>query len=187
MTELEEIRKQVVSCIKCDLCKTRTNAVPGKGSPNAKIMFVGEAPGRTEDLRGEPFVGAAGKKLTEMLEKNGIMRESVYITNVVKCRPPNNRVPTDEERLKCKEYLEKEIQIINPKIICVMGNTACSSILGQGEITKNRGKIIKKDGRMFFLTFHPAATIYNQELIQLMDQDIAALAKALEEIKNGQL
>jgi DNA polymerase len=149
-------------------------------------MFVGEAPGRTEDLKGEPFVGAAGKKLTEMLAKNGISRESVYITNVVKCRPPDNRVPTEAERLSCKEYLEKEIQLINPKIICIMGNTACNSILGQGEITKNRGKIIEKDSRSFFLTFHPAATIYNQELIPIMEQDISILAKTLEKMKNDQ-
>ncbi|RJQ25351.1 uracil-DNA glycosylase [Candidatus Parcubacteria bacterium] len=180
MTELEKIRSQVISCTKCDLCKGRTNAVPGKGNPNAEIIFIGEAPGRTEDLKGEPFVGVAGKKLTEMLEKNGIPRESVYITNVVKCRPPNNRVPTESERLACREYLEKEIQLINPKIICIMGNTACTSILGQGEITKNRGKIIKKDGKTFFLTFHPAATIYNQELIPLMEKDIAALVEALQ-------
>jgi DNA polymerase len=183
MTELEKIRNQVISCTKCDLCKSRTNAVPGKGNPNAEIIFVGEAPGRTEDLKGEPFVGAAGKKLTEMLEKNGIARESVYITNVVKCRPPNNRVPTESERLACNEYLEKEIQLINPKIICIMGNTACNSILGQGEITKNRGKIIKKDGKTFFLTFHPAATIYNQELIPIMEKDLAALAEALQKDK----
>jgi DNA polymerase len=183
MTELEKIRNQVISCTKCDLCKSRTNAVPGKGNPNAEIIFVGEAPGRTEDLKGEPFVGAAGKKLTEMLEKNGIARESVYITNVVKCRPPNNRVPTEPERLACSEYLEKEIQLINPKIICIMGNTACNSILGQGEITKNRGKIIKKDGKTFFLTFHPAATIYNQELIPIMEKDLAALAEALQKDK----
>jgi DNA polymerase len=183
MIELEKIRSQVISCTNCDLCKTRTNAVPGKGNPNAEIIFVGEAPGRTEDLKGEPFVGAAGKKLTEMLEKNGISRESVYITNVVKCRPPNNRVPTESERLACSEYLEKEIQLINPKIICIMGNTACNSILGQGEITKNRGKIIKKDGKTFFLTFHPAATIYNQELIPLMEKDLATLAEALQKSK----
>lgn len=187
MTELENIRTQVITCTKCDLCKTRTNAVPGKGNPTAEIMFVGEAPGRTEDLKGEPFVGAAGKKLTEMLSKNGMTRESVYITNVVKCRPPDNRIPTDAERLSCKEYLEKEILLVNPKIICIMGNTACNSILGQGEITKNRGKIIKKDGRTFFLTFHPAATIYNQELIPIMEQDIATLVNELEKIKNGRV
>lgn len=187
MTDLEKIQNQVISCTKCDLCKTRTKAVPGKGNPNADVVFVGEAPGRSEDIRGEPFVGAAGKKLTEMLEKNGIPRESVYITNVVKCRPPNNRVPTQTERQTCKEYLENEIRLINPKIICVMGNTACNSVLGQGEITKNRGKTIQKDGKTFFLTFHPAATIYNQELVPIMERDINELAKALQKMKNEKL
>lgn len=185
MAELDSVHSQVISCTKCDLCKTRTNAVPGKGNANAEIVFVGEAPGRSEDLRGEPFVGAAGKKLTDMLEKAGLSRESVYITNVVKCRPPNNRVPTEQERSMCIEYLNNEISIINPKIICVMGNTASNSILGKGEITKNRGKTIEKDGRIYFLTFHPAATIYNQELIPVLEKDIQNLVKALDEIKNA--
>jgi DNA polymerase len=159
--------------------------VPGNGNKNAEIIFIGEAPGRSEDLRGEPFVGAAGKKLSEMLEKAGLSRESVYITNVVKCRPPNNRVPTDLERNACMEYLNNEIKLINPKIICIMGNTASSSILGKGEITKNRGKTIEKDGRTYFLTFHPAATIYNQELIPILEKDIQNLVKSLDEIKNA--
>ncbi len=184
MTELDDVRNQVISCTKCDLCKTRTKAVPGNGNKNAEIIFIGEAPGRSEDLRGEPFVGAAGKKLSEMLEKAGLSRESVYITNVVKCRPPNNRVPTELERNACIEYLNNEIKLINPKIICIMGNTASSSILGKGEITKNRGKTIEKDGRTYFLTFHPAATIYNQELIPILEKDIQNLVKSLDEIKN---
>lgn len=185
MADLDSIHSQVISCTKCDLCKTRTNAVPGKGSRNAEIVFVGEAPGRSEDLRGEPFVGAAGKKLSDMLEKAGLSRESVYITNVVKCRPPDNRVPTELERSSCIEYLNNEINIINPKIICIMGNTASNSILGRGEITKNRGKTIEKDGRTYFLTFHPAATIYNQELIPVLEKDIQNMVKALDEIKNA--
>jgi DNA polymerase len=180
MSDLQDIRERVIVCTNCDLCKTRTNAVPGKGSPNAQIMFVGEAPGRTEDLRGEPFVGAAGKKLDAMLEKNGILRESVYITNVVKCRPPNNRVPTQQERDACNKYLESEIKVINPKVICVLGNTASNSILGQGDITKNHGQTIKKEGRLYFLTFHPAATIYNQQLRLLMEQDMQTLKKLAE-------
>jgi uracil-DNA glycosylase len=180
MNTLEDIRQAVISCTKCQLCKSRTKSVAGKGNPHAEIMFVGEAPGRTEDLRGEPFVGAAGKKLDSMLEKHGIMRNSVYITNVVKCRPPNNRVPTEEERNSCIEYLREEIELINPKIVCVLGNTASMSILGQGEITKNHGKIVTKDGRKYFLTFHPAAIIYNQELYDTMDADIAKLANMLE-------
>ena len=180
MSELEKIKNEVTACTKCELCKTRTNAVPGKGNPNAEIMLIGEAPGRTEDRQGEPFVGAAGKKLTAILEKNGILRSSVYITNVVKCRPPDNRVPTENERISCREYLEGEINAINPKIICILGNTASNSILGQGEITKNHGKTIEKDGRTYFLTFHPAAVIYNQELGETLEQDIKKMCEILK-------
>lgn len=177
---LEEIRTSVVQCTKCELCKTRTNAVPGKGSPSSKIMFVGEAPGRTEDSSGEPFVGAAGKKLSDALAKCGILRESTYITNVVKCRPPDNRVPTESERTACRQYLDLEIQALKPQIICILGNTASNSILGYGEITKNHGKIIEKDGTKYFLTFHPAAIIYNQELAATFERDIAELAKLIQ-------
>jgi len=177
---ITEIREEVVKCTKCELCKTRTNAVPGKGSPNAKIVFIGEAPGRTEDMRGEPFVGAAGKKLDDALVKNGIERDSVYITNVVKCRPPNNRVPNESERQSCISYLNAELDAIKPQIICILGNTASNSVLGQGEITKNRGKIIDKDGKKYFLTFHPAAIIYNQELAATFESDIATLAKLIQ-------
>jgi DNA polymerase len=176
MNELENIGDMVKSCTRCDLCKTRTNAVPGEGPPRARIMFVGEAPGRDEDLKGRPFVGSAGRKLTEVLEKAGFTRDQVYITNVVKCRPPNNRIPSDSEQDMCKGYLEKEIKIINPKIICVMGNTASKSVLGQGEITKNHGKTVEKDGMRYFLTFHPAATIYNKELTSTLEDDIKVLA-----------
>jgi DNA polymerase len=183
MDELYEIRKSVITCTKCDLCKSRTNAVPGNGSKDAKIMFIGEAPGRNEDLQGEPFVGAAGKKLRAMLEKNGIGQDITYITNVVKCRPPNNRVPTDTERNACREHLEKEIDTIKPKIICVLGNTASNSILGQGEITKNHGQTIEKNGKTYFLTFHPAAVIYNQKLGSLLEQDLENLGKILAELK----
>ncbi len=183
MDKLQEIRECVIACTKCDLCKTRTNAVPGKGNQNAGVMFIGEAPGRTEDLQGEPFVGAAGKKLRAMLEKNGISQESIYITNVVKCRPPNNRIPTEAERMSCREYLEKEIDAIRPKVICILGNTASNSILGQGEITKNHGQTIKKDGNLYFVTFHPAAVIYNQNLGSLLEQDIEKLGEILVKMK----
>jgi len=177
---LEDVRKAVIVCTKCGLCKTRTNAVPGKGNPNSKVVFVGEAPGRMEDERGEPFVGAAGKRLTDALARNGISRDSVYITNVVKCRPPDNRVPTEEERSMCRNYLEAELDLIKPEVVCILGNTASSSVLGRGEITKNRGKIIEKDGRKYFLTFHPAAIIYNRELASVFDDDIATLAKIIK-------
>ena len=145
ISSLEQVRNQVTSCSKCELCNTRNNSVPGKGDKNSEIIFIGEAPGRSEDKAGEPFVGAAGKKLSDALEYAGISRDKVYITNVVKCRPPNNRVPTLTEKESCRNYLESEIALIKPKVICIMGNTAYQSILGGNNITKERGKFIKKD------------------------------------------
>ena len=182
---LEEIRKSVIDCTKCDLAKTRTNSVPGKGNFHSDVIFVGEAPGRNEDLQGEPFVGVAGKKLSLALEEAGVTRDEVYITNTVKCRPPKNRVPNKEEKQMCENYIQKEIEIINPKIICVLGNTAFGSILGGSEITKYRGKIARKENQLYFITVHPAATIYNQELIQTLKQDIKKLFEIIRELKNG--
>jgi uracil-DNA glycosylase family 4 len=179
------LRLQVISCTKCNLSKSRTNAVPGKGNYKAEIMFIGEAPGRNEDLNGEPFVGTAGKILSEALEYAGLSRDGVFITNVVKCRPPNNRVPLEEERNSCQQYLIGELDIIKPKIICILGNTAYGSILGGDSITKNRGKIIKKNDQLYFLTIHPAAVIYTPGLKQLLKDDIKTLVKTLEKIKKG--
>jgi len=183
--ELEIIKQNVIKCTKCDLCKTRTNAVPGKGNFQSDVIFVGEAPGRNEDRNGEPFVGIAGKKLSIALEKAGISRDAVYITNIVKCRPPNNRIPNTSERNTCQEYLKKEISIIKPKIICILGNTAFNSILGGSEITKFRGKIVRKENQLYFLTIHPAATIYNQKLIDVLKDDIVKLFDLIRELKNN--
>ncbi len=183
MSEIDSIRSQVISCTKCSLSKTRTNAVPGKGNPKAEILFIGEAPGRNEDQKGEPFVGSAGKILTEALSSAGLSRDDVYITNVVKCRPPNNRIPLQEEKESCQAYLSKELEIIKPKIICIMGNTAYASLLNGNSITKNRGKIIEKDGQKYFLTIHPAATIYNQELKSVLKDDIKTLVEILDRLK----
>ena len=179
MHKLEIIAKDVRECQKCKLCKTRINAVPGKGRFDAEVVFVGEAPGRNEDNHGEPFVGAAGKRLDMILEDTGINRDDVYITNIVKCRPPNNRVPSKKEENACNDFINQEIEIINPKIICVMGNTAYGTLLGGKEITKNHGKIVKKEGRDFFVTFHPAATIYNQKLVDELKNDFKKLAQLL--------
>lgn len=182
--KLERVADDVIKCTKCDLCKTRTNAVPGKGSAVSDVIFVGEAPGRNEDMRGEPFVGAAGKQLTVALNAAGISRDKVYITNIVKCRPPENRVPTVIERDTCKEYLKEEISIIKPKLVCILGNTAFKSLLGGAEITKFRGKIARKDNQLYFLTLHPAATIYNQELVKVLHKDMVKLFSLIAELKN---
>ena len=183
--ELQNVKENVIKCTKCDLCKTRINAVPGKGNFQSDVIFVGEAPGKNEDQNGEPFIGVAGKKLSVALEEAGISRDNVYITNIVKCRPPNNRVPTTNERDTCKEYLKQEIAIIKPKLICILGNTAFNSILGGSEITKFRGKVVRKDNLLYFLTIHPAATIYNQKLIDVLKNDIVKLFDLIRDLKNN--
>ena len=183
--ELQSVKENVIKCTKCDLCETRINAVPGKGNFQSDVIFVGEAPGKNEDQNGEPFIGVAGKKLSVALEEAGISRDDVYITNIVKCRPPNNRVPTTNERDTCKEYLKQEIAIIKPKLICILGNTAFNSILGGSEITKFRGKVVRKDNLLYFLTIHPAATIYNQKLIDVLKNDIVKLFDLIRDLKNN--
>ena len=182
--KLKKIKKQVTQCTKCELSKTRNNSVPGNGNFKSEIIFVGEAPGKNEDMKGEPFIGVAGKKLSIALENAGITRDDVYITNIVKCRPPKNRVPTPIERETCQNYLKKEIEIIEPKIICILGNTAFSSLLDGKEITKFRGKVVSKNNQLYFLTVHPAATIYNQKLISVLKKDMKKLFKVIKELKN---
>jgi len=183
--KLQGIKKKVIECTKCELSATRNNAVPGKGNYKSDVIFVGEAPGKNEDMKGEPFIGVAGNKLSTALESAGISRNEVYITNIVKCRPPKNRVPTTIERNTCQNYLKKEIEIINPKIICVLGNTAFNSLLDGKEIIKFRGKVVRKNNQLYFLTIHPAATIYNQKLISVLKKDIKKLFKLIQKIKEG--
>jgi len=183
--KLENIKQKVIECTKCDLSKTRTNSVPGKGNFHSNVIFVGEAPGKNEDKKGEPFIGIAGKKLSIALEEAEISREEVYITNIVKCRPPKNRVPTTIERETCQEYLKQEITIIKPKIICILGNTVFNSLLGGSEITKFRGKLVRKENQLYFLTIHPAATIYNQKLITVLKKDMVKLFDLITELKNN--
>ncbi|TLY11049.1 MAG: uracil-DNA glycosylase [Thaumarchaeota archaeon] len=177
---LEKIAAEVRGCPLCKLARTRKNAVPGEGQLSAKIMFIGEAPGKSEDEKGRPFVGAAGRILDNLLEKVGIERSQVFITNVVKCRPPNNRVPEEDESAACRPYLERQIALIRPEVICILGRTAYSSVLGGGSITANRGKIVKKAGQKYFLTFHPAAAIYNKNLLSALETDLKKLSKEIK-------
>ena len=185
MSEIDNVRNRVVSCVNCNLSKTRTKAVPGIGNVKSDVIFVGEAPGRNEDLQGKPFVGTAGQILSEALEFAGFTRDQVYITNVVKCRPPNNRQPITEERNACRQYLSEELNIIKPKIVCILGNTAYSSLLDGSEITKNRGKLVKNNGQLYFVTVHPAAVIYNPGLRQVLKDDFVFLSKTLNKLRKG--
>jgi uracil-DNA glycosylase len=182
---LEKIAVEVRGCPLCKLARTRKNAVPGEGQLSAKVMFIGEAPGRSEDEKGRPFVGAAGRILDDLLHKAGIERSQVFITNVVKCRPPSNRVPEDDEVSACRPYLERQIDLIRPKVICILGRTAYSSLLGGGSITADRGKIVEKAGQKYFLTIHPAAAIYRKSLVSVLESDLKKLAASLKAMEDG--
>ena len=186
---LEKIAADVRGCPLCKLSRSRKNAVPGEGQLSAKIMFIGEAPGRSEDEKGRPFVGAAGRILDELLKKAGIERSEVFITNIVKCRPPNNRVPKEDEMTACRPYLDRQIALIKPKVICILGRTAYSSLLGGSSITANRGKIVERAGQKYFLTLHPAAVIYNKNLLSGLEADLKKLAVEInkEEESEGSL
>jgi uracil-DNA glycosylase family 4 len=173
---LEKIAADVRGCPLCKLARSRKNAVPGEGQISAKIMFIGEAPGRNEDEKGKPFVGAAGRILDNLLKEAGIERSQVFITNIVKCRPPNNRVPEEDELIACRPYLDRQIAIIKPKVICILGRTAYASILGGSSISANRGKIVERAGQKYFSTFHPAAVIYNKSLRSTLEADLKKLA-----------
>lgn len=177
--ELEKIADEIISCTKCPLHKNRTNAVPGEGNYEAEVMFIGEAPGAEEDRQGRPFVGAAGKLLTEALNEAGFKREEVFITNIVKCRPPGNRVPTTEERNACIPYLLRQLELINPKIVCLLGRTPLETLIGPYSISRMRGRVVEKMGYKFFLTYHPAAAIYNPQLKQQFFDDIKTLKTLL--------
>ena len=161
--KLEEINEIVKKCNKCNLCKNRTNTVFGVGNSNAKLMFIGEGPGADEDKEGIPFVGKAGKLMNQAFIGLGIIREEVYIANIVKCRPPNNRTPLKEETIACLDYLRNQVMIIKPQIIVLLGNTALKNILGEEYgITASRGKWIEKKGIKYMPTFHPAALLRDE-------------------------
>lgn len=162
---LEEINNEVKMCQKCKLCKGRKNTVFGTGNQQAEIMFIGEGPGADEDIQGEPFVGKAGKLMNQAFLGVGIKREEVYIANIVKCRPPNNRNPEKDEATACMDFLRNQVLLIKPKIIVLLGNVALKNILGEEYgITKSRGKWIEKKGILYMPTFHPAALLRNENL-----------------------
>ncbi len=160
---LEELKKATMNCKKCKLCTTRQNVVFGTGNENADIMFIGEGPGGDEDKQGEPFVGKAGQLMNKAFDVVGIKREEVYIANIVKCRPPNNRDPEQEEVIECLDYLRNQVMIVKPKIIVLLGRIALQNILGpEYKITANRGKWIEKKGIMYMPTWHPAALLRDE-------------------------
>lgn len=162
-SSLDELYTEMRGCTRCELCKTRNNVVPGTGNPNAKVMLIGEAPGEQEDLSGEPFVGRSGQLMDKMMGYVGLSRSrNIYIANMIKCRPPQNRDPSQQEMSLCMDYLQTQLELINPRIVVCVGRIAATSFISPTfKVTREHGQFFEKDGRLYMGTFHPAALLRN--------------------------
>ena len=179
----EELENSIVNCNKCKLCTNRTNIVFGVGNKNADIMFIGEGPGADEDAQGEPFVGKAGKLMNMAFDMLGIKREEVYIANIVKCRPPNNRNPQDDEAENCLDYLRNQVILVKPKIIVLLGSVALKNVLGKEYgITASRGKWLERKGILYMPTWHPAALLRDENKKIDFIKDLKQVIKRYNEI-----
>lgn len=185
MQTLDQLNSKIARCYKCFLHKGRTQAVPGAGNPNADIMFIGEAPGKSEDEKGEPFVGAAGKFLNELLESIDLKREDVYIANTVKCRPPDNRDPRPEEIETCLPYLKQQILIIQPKVIATLGRFSMNIFFPKLKISQAHGKLQTHNNLKIIPLYHPAAALYNGSQRDVHMQDFQVLKQIVDKIKKS--
>ncbi|RKY04789.1 uracil-DNA glycosylase [Candidatus Poribacteria bacterium] len=183
--DMEGLKREVLNCKRCPLWRERTNVVFGDGDENADLMFIGEAPGEEEDLQGIPFVGRAGGKLNEMLQKVGISREEVYITNVVKCHPPRNRDPQPSEIDACEPFLIRQIELIKPKLICALGRHAANTLLKtRSSLGRLRGKFYDFHGIKLFVTYHPAFILRNPGLEDRMLADFRRLKAEYDRLRS---
>lgn len=188
LNTLEKINQEVKKCTKCSLGKTRQNAVPGEGDPKSEIMFIGEGPGGEEDKQGRPFVGSAGQLLNELLASINLKREDVYIANLIKCRPPNNRDPLPEEMQACWPYLEAQIKIIKPKLIITLGRHAMGHFIPGRKISEIHGQpkrlVNQETGekQVYCPIYHPAAALYHGSLKETLFKDFRRIPKVLEKI-----
>jgi len=179
---LQQLKEEIGDCTRCNLHKERKNVVFGEGSSGARLMFIGEGPGRDEDIQARPFVGEAGKLLTKLIEKMGMKREDVYIANIVKCRPPFNRDPEEDEIASCKPFVERQAEIINPRVIMSLGRVSAQSILGMKmPISRMRGNFFSFNGIPLMPTFHPAYLLRNPKDKWLVWDDAQ---KVLEKLKD---
>jgi len=185
VTALEDLYTRVASCTACDLCKRRTHAVPGEGSEHAEILFVGEGPGFHEDQQARPFVGPAGKFLDELLALIGYRRNDVYITNVVKCRPPENRDPLPNEIDACRGFLEEQITHIRPRVIVTLGRYSLAWFFPRDTISKVHGQIRERDGRFFVHMYHPAAALHAGGLRKVIQDEFQRIPEALERARRS--
>lgn len=180
-SDLDGLCAWIGDCHRCPLGDTRTTLVFGTGDPHARLMLIGEAPGRNEDLRGEPFVGAAGHLLDELLESIGLQRDDVYIANILKCRPPGNRDPLPEEVATCTPFLTEQVRLIDPLVVATLGNHATRFVLDTARpISALRGRLFEKDGRRIVPIFHPASALYDRSKAQVLFEDFQRLKVVLE-------
>ena len=180
---LEELAEQIRVCTKCPLCESRNQAVPGEGKLTAKVMIIGEAPGKDEDQSGRPFVGASGRYLDHMLEGTGVERNDFFITNTVKCRPPRNRTPKTPEINTCTStYLFEQIELINPQLIMLLGGVAAKKLLGVKTLGEARGRVIEHQGRRYLVGYHPAVRFYREDLGEKVKEDFAHLKRELQKL-----
>jgi uracil-DNA glycosylase family 4 len=181
---LEKVATEVSICTKCDLCKGRTKAVPGEGNPHARIMFIGEGPGFHEDRQGRPFVGPAGQFLVELLASINLKRSDVFITNVVKCRPPGNRDPLPAEINACNDYLERQIAAIDPQVIVTLGRFSMTKFFGGEKISSIHGRARRVDGRICIAMYHPAAGLHQQSLKDTIRSDFKKIPLIMAEAES---
>ena len=184
MSTLTELYKEIAVCQRCGLGRSRTRAVPGEGPENAEIMFIGEAPGWHEDQQGRPFVGAAGQYLESLLASINLKRGQVYITNVIKSRPPNNRDPLPNEIAACRPWLEKQIELIHPKVVVTLGRYSMAMFFPGKSISKIHGTAQKRDNVVYFAMYHPAAALHQQSLRQEIEADMLKIPSLLAELKS---
>jgi len=181
MSELTELYKEIAICQRCELSQGRTKAVPGEGPENAEIVFIGEAPGFHEDRQGRPFVGAAGKFLEELLASIGLTREDVYICNVIKCRPPSNRDPQPDEMAACKPFLDKQIELVRPKLIVTLGRFSMARYFPNTKITRIHGQPKRIGNRIYYPMFHPAAALHQPKWRSVVQEDMLKIPQILKE------
>lgn len=182
MSELAELCEQVRNCVKCPLHRSRTKAVPGEGPENADIVFIGEAPGFHEDRQGRPFVGAAGRFLDELLEMIGLSRQDVYICNVLKCRPPQNRDPQSDEIETCRPYLDRQIELIRPRMVVTLGRFSMARWFANSRISHIHGRPRKLGGRLYYPMYHPAAALHQPRLRRAVEEDMRRIPDLIAQI-----
>jgi len=184
MTTLNELNQEIACCLLCEIAKHRTNTVPGEGPEDAEVMFIGEAPGWHEDQQGRPFVGPAGHYLDQLLASIGLTRRQVFIANVIKCRPPSNRDPLPMEIQNCQKWLDRQIDIIKPRIVVTLGRYSMVRFFPGKSISKIHGTAVKQDNTIYFAMYHPAAVLHQQSLRQAIEADMKKIPIVLAEAKN---